>query len=104
MNRTIWTAVVVAGLVAPAWAQEKKDKAPPAIAPTVANFAYGKHERQVLDFWQAKSDKPTPMVLYIHGGGWRAGDKNSLGPAAIKSYLDAGISVAAINYRYTQQA
>jgi acetyl esterase/lipase len=65
---------------------------------------YGKHERQVLDFWKAKSDKPTPLVLYIHGGGWRGGDKSSLSGVAIKQYLDAGISVAAINYRYIPQA
>lgn len=105
MHRMIWTSVVVASLAVPAWAQEKKKAPPPPQpTPTVAKFAYGKHERQVLDFWQAKSDKPTPLVLYIHGGGWRAGDKNSLAAAAIKSFLDAGISVAAINYRYTQQA
>src|SRR5215471_9839149 len=84
--------------------QPKKPAAPPRPTPTVANLAYGKHERQVLDFWQAKSDKPTPLVLYIHGGGWQGGDKNGLGGAAIRQYLDAGISVAAINYRYVKQA
>ena len=57
----------------------------------------------MLDFWQAKSDKPTPLVLYIHGGGWQNGDKSGLSAAAIKQYLDAGISVAAINYRYVKQ-
>jgi acetyl esterase/lipase len=84
--------------------QSKKPAAPPRPTPTVANLAYGKHERQVLDFWQAKSDKPTPLVLYIHGGGWQGGDKSGLGAAAIQHYLDAGISVAAINYRYVKQA
>jgi len=62
------------------------------------NVAYGSHPRQVLDFYQAKSDKPTPVVLYIHGGGWRAGSKNT-NP---KAFLDKGISVVAINYRYVQ--
>ena len=62
------------------------------------NVAYGKHPRQVLDFYPAKSDKPTPFVFYIHGGGWRNGDKK-ISPAA---YLAKGISVVAINYRYTQ--
>lgn len=79
-------------------AQEKRPE------PTVAKMAYGTHERQVLDFWKAKADKPTPMVLYIHGGGWQAGDKSSLSAAALQQFLDAGISVAAINYRYTSQA
>lgn len=57
---------------------------------------YGSHPRQVLDFYQAKSDKPTPVVFHIHGGGWIAGDK-FVGP---KPYLDQGVSVVSINYRY----
>jgi acetyl esterase/lipase len=60
--------------------------------------AYGKHPRQVLDFYQAKSDKPTPVVFHIHGGGWRNGDKRT-NP---KPFLDKGISVVSINYRYVQ--
>lgn len=62
------------------------------------NVAYGKHPRQVLDFYQSKSEKPTPVVFYIHGGGWRGGDKKT-DPQA---FLDKGISVVAINYRYVQ--
>src|SRR5437660_3742977 len=89
----------------PLWPQQKKQgKKPAQPAPTAANVAYGSHERQVLDFWQARSDQPTPLVLYIHGGGWQNGDKSGLSGAAIRQYLDAGISVAAINYRYVQQA
>lgn len=63
------------------------------------NVPYGKHPRQVLDFYPAKSDKPTPVVFYIHGGGWRGGDKKSFNA---KPFLDKGISVVAINYRYVQ--
>ena len=63
--------------------------------------AYGKHEAaRVLDFYQAKSDKPTPLVLFIHGGGWTNGDKYGVGN--VKQYLDVGISVAAINYRFVK--
>ena len=62
------------------------------------NVPYGKHPRQVLDFYQAESDKPTPVVFFIHGGGWRNGDKK-MKP---KQFLDKGISVAAINYRFVQ--
>lgn len=76
---------------------------PPALARTAANVAYGTHERQVLDFWQAKSDAPTPVALLIHGGGWVNGDKN-LYRHGVKRYLDAGVSVVAINYRMVTQA
>lgn len=59
---------------------------------------YGSHPRQVLDFYQAESDTPTPVVFYIHGGGWQNGDKKT-NP---KVFLDKGISVVAINYRYVK--
>jgi hypothetical protein len=107
MSRLLLIAVILMGLVTPsAFTQDKKDKKkePPKLPPTtVDKLAYGKHERQVLDFWQAKSDKPTPMVLFIHGGGWRNGDKTGVGNR-VQQYLDAGISVASINYRYTQNS
>jgi acetyl esterase/lipase len=74
----------------------------PPMKPTLADVRYGPHERNVLDFYQAKSDKPTPLLFFIHGGGWLNGDKHSMGSPA--PYLNAGISVVSINYRYTSQA
>ena len=80
-------------------------KTPPALPkPTLENVAYGTHERQVLDFYKAASGKPTPLLFFIHGGGWVAGDKRGLTGPAVKSYLGAGISVVSINYRYSWQA
>lgn len=64
----------------------------------LTDVAYGSHSRNVLDFYPAKSDKPTPLVFYIHGGGWQGGDKKT-NP---KAFLDKGISVVAINYRYVR--
>lgn len=63
------------------------------------NVPYGMHPRQVLDFYPAKSDKPTPVVFHIHGGGWQGGDKK-MNP---KPFLDKGISVVSINYRFVRQ-
>ena len=73
----------------------------PVPTPTYANVSYGPHERNVLDVWLAKSDKPAPLVVYIHGGGWLSGDKKSAAAATVKYMLDHGVSVAAINYRYS---
>lgn len=74
-------------------------------APTIADFKYGDDSpRQVLDLWQAKSDKPAPFVLLIHSGSWKGRDKKAdFGDNDILPLLDAGISVAAINYRFIQQ-
>jgi acetyl esterase/lipase len=84
----------------------KKESYPADVPkPTHASVKYGPHARHVFDFWQAKSDKPTPLVLVIHGGGWNSGSKERAnGIAKIKALLDAGISVAANNYRYVPQA
>jgi len=65
---------------------------------------YGPHERNVLDFWQATSEKPTPFVLFIHGGGFAAGSKKGLKTSQLNELLQAGISVAAVDYRYYQEA
>lgn len=86
--------------------EAKVERYDPSIpTPTLAGVRYGDHERQVLDFWKAESATPTPLVFVIHGGGWMGGSKERMhrfvdAPAA----LAAGISVAAINYRYISQA
>jgi acetyl esterase/lipase len=73
--------------------------------PTHAEVRYGPHGRNVLDFWQAKSEKPSPLALVIHGGGWTSGSKERVSRFAdVKALLDAGISVASINYRLIPQA
>lgn len=67
---------------------------------THANVSYGPHERNVLDFSQAKGDGPRPLLVFIHGGGWVGGDK-SINAKSFQRYLDIGISCASINYRLT---
>jgi acetyl esterase len=74
-----------------------------ALQPTYRDVKYGPDQRNVLDFWQADSKQPTPVLVSIHGGGFLQGDK-SVSPQLLKECLDAGISVAAITYRFSTQA
>ena len=76
--------------------------APPE--PDHANVKYGPHERNVLDLWLAKSDVPTPLVIYYHGGGFRGGDKRTINVQLLNKLREAGVSVAAANYRLTNGA
>jgi acetyl esterase/lipase len=57
-------------------AAKKKIESYP-IPPTLKNVAYGTHPKQVLHFWRAVSDKPTPLLFFIHGGGWTQGNRSS---------------------------
>jgi acetyl esterase/lipase len=77
-----------------------------AQSPTQANVPYGKHARQVLDFYQTKTakepGKPTPLMFFVHGGGWMNGDKAN--PDFLAKCLENGISVVSINYRLIPNA
>lgn len=79
----------------------KNGDRPKGIEPTHKDVKYGEHEKQAFDIWLAKSKdgNPTPLVIYIHGGGFRGGDKRGVSGQLVKSYLDQGISYASMNYR-----
>ena len=68
--------------------------------PSFENVKYGENQRNVFDIWLAESEKPTPLAVYIHGGGFKSGSKEKLKAEKLAALLDAGISVAAINYRF----
>jgi acetyl esterase/lipase len=74
------------------------------LPPTYANVSYGPDESNVLDFWKAPKGAPNPLLVMIHGGGFRQGSKSQISPQLIKACHDAGISVASIEYRFSQKA
>lgn len=89
---------------APAKTPKKPAEQPAARPPTIADVAYGKHPKQVLHFWKAASDKPTPLLFFIHGGGWMNGNRLSGLAPMLDSFLDAGISVVSVEYRFIPEA
>jgi acetyl esterase/lipase len=82
-------------------ADDAKQPAATRPTPTFADVAYGKHPKQVIDFYKAESPTPTPVVFFIHGGGWRNGSKSNV---TVEPYLKHGISVAAVEYRFIVEA
>lgn len=97
---TLTTLFVSLVLLSPALAQKGKE---PRLPPDLANEHYGPHERHVLDLWKAKSDKPAPLLVFIHGGGFRAGSKESVSQGTVAGLLSKGVSVMAINYRFSPE-
>lgn len=54
--------------------------------------------RQVLDIYAPAGAKKLPVVFWIHGGGWQAGDKGNVN-AKPQAFLDRGFCFVSTNYR-----
>lgn len=72
--------------------------------PTHRDLSYGPYERNVMDLYLVKSEAPSPFYVFIHGGGFRGGDKSNIPQDLLEGFLGMGVSVAAINYRLSDTA
>jgi arylformamidase len=61
-------------------------------------YADPAHERQVLDVYSPRQAKNLPVVFWIHGGGWQAGDKSSV-QIKPRAFVDKGFVFVSTNYR-----
>ncbi len=73
-----------------------------AQGPTHKDVPYdSEHKTQCLDAYLSKADRPTPAIIYIHGGGWRAGSKNNI-PRWLRDFVTRNeASVISVEYRFT---
>ncbi len=55
-------------------------------------------ERQVLDIYSPKDAKNLPVVFWIHGGGWQAGDKSEVQDKP-QAFMEQGFVFVSTNYR-----
>lgn len=68
---------------------------------TFFDMAYGTHERQVVDLCVPDgASGDLGLVLFIHGGAWIAGDKESYDSGMNYGASELGIATASVNYRY----
>jgi acetyl esterase/lipase len=81
-----------------------KKAEPPAPAATLDNVSYGPHPKQVLTFWKAETEQPAPLLFFIHGGGWQAGNRMGSMASYVPAMHKHGISVVSIEYRFIDEA
>ena len=66
------------------------------------NVAYGAAPKQLLDIFVPASAEPTPLAVFIHGGGFTGGDKDAAysdsRQSTLRTLLQANVAVATINY------
>ena len=61
---------------------------------------YGPYEENLFDIYLPESDEPTPLLIYIHGGGFTGGSRDTSGSEEqVLSYLAEGVAYASIDYR-----
>ena len=56
------------------------------------------HARHVLDVYSPAGAKGLPVVFWIHGGGWAAGDKSSVKQKP-QWFMEKGFVFVSVNYR-----
>ena len=68
---------------------------------TISGITYGPNERNTLDLYKPRkaSDKPMPVMLQIHGGGWTLGYSERQGLPLRNKLVEAGWIFVSINYR-----
>lgn len=68
----------------------------------VADVPYGPDERQKLDVYAPKGVKDAPVLVFVHGGSWRDGDKSDY-PFLGESFANEGFVTVIISYRLAPQ-
>ena len=74
--------------------------------PGKQTLSYGADPLQSLDFYPAQGAKgPAPLVLYVHGGGWKRGSKETASSRhAPGHFTGLGYTYASIDYRLVPAA
>lgn len=74
-------------------------------APAPQTLAYGSDPLQALDLWVPQGAKAAPLVLFVHGGGWKRGSKSNAMSRAMPGHMLAqGYAFASIDYRLVPAA
>ena len=68
--------------------------------PPAQTLAYGKDSLQSLNLWVPEGAGKAPLVLFVHGGGWKRGSKdNAMGRAMPAHMMEQSYAFASIDYR-----
>ncbi|MDR2463768.1 MAG: alpha/beta hydrolase [Verrucomicrobiales bacterium] len=59
---------------------------------------------QTLDLYVPPGAGPFPLIVWIHGGAWKGGNKEQQGTELAARWLPEGFAVASLNYRFVFDA
>jgi acetyl esterase/lipase len=98
--RSIVSSLILAALLTAPLAAQRP------VVPQPREIAFGAGPLQRLDFYPAAGAMaPAPLLVFVHGGGWKRGDKrNATGAAKIAHFTGRGYAFASVNYRLVPDA
>lgn len=100
LRRVVALLVAVSACLLAAPAQARSDG-----YTTYTDVAYASGGSQILDLYVPKGARWAPLIVYVHGGGWSAGDKTELQRIPEwTSLLTQGFAVASVNYTLSTSA
>lgn len=78
----------------------------PADSRVLRDLAYGRSPKQALDVYLPAGAKAVPLVVMVHGGAWRFGDKAMARVVdnKVARWLPQGIGFVSVNYRLLPEA
>ena len=63
-------------------------------------ISYGPYDENLFDIYLPASDEPTPLLIYIHGGGFTGGSRDTTNSEDfVMAYLEGGVAFATVDYR-----
>lgn len=103
INRRLALAIAVSSLITrPSHGQSRSTRR----FASLNDVPYGPHARQRYDVHLPAQAKGAPIVFFVHGGGWRHGDKAGRGVISAKAahWCANGTAVVSANYRLLPDA
>ncbi|HDR4563300.1 alpha/beta hydrolase [Bacillus cereus] len=72
--------------------------------PKVLNIKYGSNRMQTLNIYAPKvqSEEKLPVIIYVHGGGWKGGDKINVSEKP-NFFNEKGYAFISVNYRLSPE-
>lgn len=67
-------------------------------------FAHANGKALLADLYLPEStQQPPPVIIWLHGGGWRLGDRR-LGPDLSRFFAESGYAMVSVEYRLSTEA
>ena len=85
---------------------QRSDYTPPPGIELTKDITYCRTPERDLKldlYWHRDQLEPMPLIVWVHGGGWRGGNKRS-GQRIAENFIEKGYNIASVSYRLSQEA